>query len=233
MIPRLFPPEAARRADRGLPVRARLHAPPVQTQGVGRMGAALPWRPASGKHRPVAGRADTVRRPGVRRRHRHGGRSRRPFVPDHGPLETGAAAAAPICCSTCIWRATQLWMAWRACGRCRCFLSARATIRARVAALRAAHLAHEAARAGRAGGAEAIAEAPRLFRLARSFLVPHAPRLVAVGGRSGSGKSTLARELSPRLGPPPGAVHLQSDVERKAMFGLPPDGESTRRGVFA
>ncbi len=43
--------------------------------------------------------------------------------------------------------------------------------------------------------------------------------LVAVGGLSGTGKSVLARALAPELGPPPGAVVLRSDVERKALFG--------------
>jgi len=42
---------------------------------------------------------------------------------------------------------------------------------------------------------------------------------VAVGGLSGAGKSVLARALAPELAPPPGAVVLRSDVERKLLFG--------------
>ena len=46
--------------------------------------------------------------------------------------------------------------------------------------------------------------------------------LVAVGGLSGTGKTTLARPLAPEIGRAPGAVHLRSDLERKAMAGVGP-----------
>lgn len=70
-------------------------------------------------------------------------------------------------------------------------------------------------------------------------LAPPAPRLVAVGGRSGSGKTSLARSLAPQFGTAPGAVHLRSDLERKAIFcvnpltHLPPDSytETVNRHV--
>jgi uncharacterized protein len=58
-------------------------------------------------------------------------------------------------------------------------------------------------------------------------------RLIAVGGRSGSGKTSLARSLSALFGASPGAVHIRSDLERKAIFcvdpltHLPPDSYST------
>ena len=61
------------------------------------------------------------------------------------------------------------------------------------------------------------------------YLSPAAPRLVAVGGFSGTGKTTLAASLAPLLDPPPGALHIRTDLERKALFGvteterLPPD----------
>lgn len=48
------------------------------------------------------------------------------------------------------------------------------------------------------------------------------PRLVAVGGLSGTGKTTLARQLAPGIGRAPGAVHLRSDLERKALAGIGP-----------
>jgi hypothetical protein len=94
------------------------------------------------------------------------------------------------------------------------FLSLRAAIRAKVSA--AGALAQEdAAKAARLRrGARAY------LRAALDYLAPAPVRLVAVGGRSGSGKSTLARLLAPRLGPAPGALHLRSDVIRKAMFGV-------------
>lgn len=49
------------------------------------------------------------------------------------------------------------------------------------------------------------------------------PRLVAVGGLSGTGKSTLARRLAPGIGRAPGAIHLRSDLERKALAGVAPE----------
>ncbi len=54
------------------------------------------------------------------------------------------------------------------------------------------------------------------------YLAPPDARLVAVGGVSGTGKTTVAARLAPDLGPAPGAVHLRSDLERKAMFGVEP-----------
>lgn len=57
------------------------------------------------------------------------------------------------------------------------------------------------------------------------YLSPRAPRLVAVGGYSGTGKTTLAAALSQRLDPAPGALHMRTDLERKAMFGV----EETQR----
>lgn len=54
-------------------------------------------------------------------------------------------------------------------------------------------------------------------------LAPSPPRLVAVGGLSGTGKSTLARYIGARMGRPPGARVLRSDVFRKRTAGLPPE----------
>lgn len=48
------------------------------------------------------------------------------------------------------------------------------------------------------------------------------PQIVAVGGLSGTGKTTLARKLAPSIGPAPGALHLRSDMERKALAGVEP-----------
>lgn len=45
------------------------------------------------------------------------------------------------------------------------------------------------------------------------------PRLICIGGLSGSGKSTLARKLAETM---PGAVHIDSDILRKELFGLKP-----------
>ena len=62
------------------------------------------------------------------------------------------------------------------------------------------------------------------FALARRFLEPVPPRLVAVGGLSGTGKTTLAAALAPLLGGPLGALHLRTDVIRKRLAGVA-DGE--------
>jgi predicted kinase len=57
--------------------------------------------------------------------------------------------------------------------------------------------------------------------MARDFLEPGPPRLIAVGGFSGSGKSTLARAIAPSIGRPPGAVVVRSDEVRKSLLGVP------------
>jgi len=91
------------------------------------------------------------------------------------------------------------------------FLSVRAAIRAKVTAARLAQATRDESR---------TAESARAyFDLARRFIAPAPPRLIAVGGLSGTGKSALARALAPHLPPAPGAVVLRSDVERKALFG--------------
>ena len=93
------------------------------------------------------------------------------------------------------------------------FLSVRAMVRAKVESLRAG-LSGEAVRA------EAGRHAASYVALARGYLEPRQPRLVAIGGLSGSGKSSVARALAPHLGCFPGALHVRSDRERKRLFGL-------------
>jgi aminoglycoside phosphotransferase family enzyme/predicted kinase len=94
------------------------------------------------------------------------------------------------------------------------FLGIRAAVRALVNADRAQQT-HQAATPLRA-------EATRYLRKAIEDLSPPRPELVAIGGLSGSGKSTLGMAIAPKLGPSPGAIHLRSDVERKALFGVEP-----------
>lgn len=91
------------------------------------------------------------------------------------------------------------------------FLSLRAAIRANVTAARL-ETAPASARAGLGQAARAY------FDFAGVFITPQAPMLVAIGGLSGTGKSVLARALAPDISPPPGAVVLRSDRERKAQF---------------
>lgn len=91
------------------------------------------------------------------------------------------------------------------------FLSLRASIRAKVAC-DLARVSH--------GNASAVAEAEAYLNFALELLADRrAPRLIAIGGLSGTGKSTLAARLAPRVGGPPGAVHMRSDIERKRLYG--------------
>ena len=93
------------------------------------------------------------------------------------------------------------------------FLACRAGIRAIVAMDRAAQLATD--------DIGPITETIRhYFEMALGYLEPAPARAIAVGGFSGSGKSTVAAALAPHVGSAPGALHLRSDLERKAMFGV-------------
>ncbi|HEV7268145.1 MAG TPA: AAA family ATPase [Falsiroseomonas sp.] len=58
---------------------------------------------------------------------------------------------------------------------------------------------------------------------ASRFPEPVPPRLVAVGGLQGTGKTWLARDVAPRLGVAPGALHLRSDEIRKRRAGVAPE----------
>lgn len=95
------------------------------------------------------------------------------------------------------------------------FLGLRAAIRTLVAFDRAATDAQHAAGTG--------AQAEQSLTLALRLLNPVPPRLIAVGGLSGTGKTTLARVLAPDVGPAPGALHLRTDMERKALAGVEPE----------
>ena len=115
------------------------------------------------------------------------------------------------------------------------FLTTRAVVRAKVGVSVAASQRNPQA-AGHLRN-----EACAYFRAARACLEPAPPRLLAVGGLSGTGKTVLARHLAPLLGATPGALHLRSDVLRKARSGvdeltrLPPEAytpEATRQ-VYA
>ncbi len=111
------------------------------------------------------------------------------------------------------------------------FLAMRATVRAHVTATAASRSEDEAERTHK------LNEAREYLALARSFLRPGAPCLIAVGGLSGTGKSTLAGALAPKIGTAPGARWLRTDVLRKRLAGvspetpLPADAYSRERGA--
>jgi aminoglycoside phosphotransferase family enzyme/gluconate kinase len=92
------------------------------------------------------------------------------------------------------------------------FLSIRAAIRAMVA-VQAGSLSSKEADAS-------ASEAVGYLDDALAFLAPPTPCLVAIGGLSGTGKSTLASAIAPDIGAAPGALHLRSDLERKALFNV-------------
>lgn len=98
------------------------------------------------------------------------------------------------------------------------FLALRAGIRAMVTAERAGQESPQLAERDRN-------IARNYLEAALGYLAPVPPRLIAIGGLSGTGKSTLGAALAPHLGSAPGAMHLRSDLERKALFGV---GETVR-----
>lgn len=89
-------------------------------------------------------------------------------------------------------------------------------------AVRAAIRSMVLVQTGRARGdaAKTQAEARQYLEEALVMLAPQTPRLIVVGGRSGTGKTALARGIAPEVGGVCGAVHLRSDLERKAMAGV-------------
>ncbi len=129
----------------------------------------------------------------------------------------GRHAAANVVLNRMLWR-TQAMLDIEGLAALPLFMALRAGIRAMVRAQRAAQ-AHEAPDAQR------WTEVADYLTLALGLLSPPPPRLIAVGGVSGTGKSTLAASLAPHIGAVPGAVHLRSDLERKAMLGV---GETDR-----
>ena len=58
--------------------------------------------------------------------------------------------------------------------------------------------------------------------LAGRYVQPRQPRLVITHGLSGAGKSCLVRQLAPRCK----GICVHSDLERKRLHGIPPEGRS-------
>lgn len=99
------------------------------------------------------------------------------------------------------------------------YLSYRAMVRAKVAAIRAAQAEEESVRRPAADDSAAY------LRLAAGYAVPRQPYLLITHGLSGSGKTRHSQVLMEQLG----LVRLRSDVERKRLFGL----ASTARSASA
>lgn len=62
----------------------------------------------------------------------------------------------------------------------------------------------------------------KYLSLAESYLKPRSRFLAIMHGVSGTGKSSVAGRLAGEVG----AIRIRSDVERKRLFGLPPDAGS-------
>ena len=69
-------------------------------------------------------------------------------------------------------------------------------------------------------------QARTYFQHAVAFLDPKDAILTAIGGLSGTGKTTLAYGLAPDIGRAPGARVVRTDVERKALLGIPEDAKA-------
>jgi hypothetical protein len=96
----------------------------------------------------------------------------------------------------------------------RFYIAYRATVRAKISAIRAA----QAGGCSRSGAANALAACRRHLALAGDALDRKRPALIITCGLPGSGKSTFAQAALERLH----AIRIRSDVERKRLFGLAP-----------
>lgn len=89
------------------------------------------------------------------------------------------------------------------------YVSYRAMVRAKIAAIRASQVDGEAR-------SESLAECARYLALAAAQARPTAPALLIASGVSGSGKSSQSQPLVEQGG----VIRVRADVERKRLFGL-------------
>jgi len=103
---------------------------------------------------------------------------------------------------------------YQGCSVLRFYLGYRATVRAKIAAIRA----------GQRGSRikSELKSCRSYLRLAHSCLTFCRPSVIITQGLPGCGKTTFAQIALERLG----AIRIRSDVERKRMFGLPPLADS-------
>jgi len=96
-----------------------------------------------------------------------------------------------------------------------------ALIRAKIAAIRSVERADETDRQ------RDLEEMAHCCAVARCWIEPRPPCLIAMHGFSGSGKTWLSQQLIPRLP----AIRVRSDIERKRRYGLPEtEGSGSRVG---
>ncbi|NMM37028.1 MAG: AAA family ATPase [Glaciimonas sp.] len=107
----------------------------------------------------------------------------------------------------------------------RFYLAGRATVRAKVSAIRITQPDLSQAEA-----AEALASVRSYLTLADTLLHSGAPTLIITHGLPGSGKSTLALEVLERQH----GIRLRSDVERKRLFGIDAlDNSRTAQNIYS
>lgn len=102
----------------------------------------------------------------------------------------------------------------------------RATVRAKVTAIRLSQPGLEANEV-----LHHRDEFVRYLAQAEVYTATHSPRLILTHGRSGSGKTHLSMMLRERLR----LIHIRSDIERKRLFGLPPEaraGAAAGSGIY-
>lgn len=75
-------------------------------------------------------------------------------------------------------------------------------------------------------------EARLYLTQAVGFLEGQRPVMIVVGGVSGTGKTVLARDLAAGIGSCPGAVHLRTDTERKAVDGQVTYSQTARGAIY-
>lgn len=98
---------------------------------------------------------------------------------------------------------------YQGCGVLRFYLSYRAMVRAKIAAIRASQRSVAKAR-------HDLKQCRSYLSLAHDCLTRRRPAIIITHGLPGSGKSTFAQLALERLG----AIRIRSDVERKRLFGL-------------
>jgi len=99
----------------------------------------------------------------------------------------------------------------------RYYLVYRALVRAKVSLLRMAQQQGDNAVAKQAQG-----DYTAFADLAERFTKPRPTVLIITHGYSGSGKSTMAGRLAEKIG----AFQIRSDIERKRLFGYPPNAKT-------
>ena len=113
------------------------------------------------------------------------------------------------------WRLLNAWLEasgdYAGAGVLHFYLAYRATVRAKVCAIRAGQSG-----ISRRARSDELAMCRSYLTLGRQFLGRHRPVLIITHGLPGSGKTTFSQFALQQMG----AIRIRSDVERKRLFGL-------------